>query len=261
MSATITPVPPAAADETAVPCFERDHVGTEDFGGSRSPPSSENTLSGSGTPVKPSLLGVARRTLGIVLLLVTVTLWTVSQFLASVRRQCSQVPYDTQLTCNRQTIFADNTYSKPYFVTYVNTSFFSISLVVILVGRLYASNESITKTWRGKKESSGYTPITSEEEPAVLKPDEYDEVLRGRISGSSRGLFGSQAAGSEALGPARPEGTEGALDVRETAKLSLEFCMLWVRQGLSDDEIKLTCAVVCGIATRQTAGDDTPLTM
>jgi len=56
------------------------------------------------------LLGIARRTLGISLLLFTVLMWTVSNFLASY-------------------IFSDNTYSKPFFLVYVNTSMFAVSLV------------------------------------------------------------------------------------------------------------------------------------
>jgi solute carrier family 35 protein F5 len=40
---------------------------------------------GSSLRSKLGLMGVARRTLGIVLLLVTVLLWTISNFLASVR--------------------------------------------------------------------------------------------------------------------------------------------------------------------------------
>lgn len=233
MSASVTPVPPTAADQFAVPYFEGDHVRAGDFWRSTSSSRSENALTRSGILVKPSLLGLARRTLGIVLLLVTVFLWTASQFLASVRRQPLHVPYRMQLTRNPQTIFADSTYSKPYFVTYVNTSFFSTLLFVIFIRRLYASNGSITRVWGGRTESSSYTPITGEEEPACLKPDEYDEVSQGGDSGRSRGLFGSQAAGSEVLGPARPEETEAALDVRETAKLSLEFCLLWVSRGSS----------------------------
>ncbi|KAA6408654.1 MAG: vacuolar membrane [Lasallia pustulata] len=208
MSATVTPVPPAAADRAAVPAFEGDPIAPDELRRSTPSPSSVDTLSGPGRPVQPSLLGLARRTLGISLLLVTVVLWTTSNFLAS-------------------NIFADNTYSKPYFVTYINTSFFSVSLVVILIRRLYATNGSINRVWRGSNESSSYTPITSEEEPAYLKPDGHDKFLRGRNSGSGRGLFGDQVAGSEASEPAHPDGTEAALDVRETAKLSLEFCMLW----------------------------------
>lgn len=101
---------------------------------------------------------------------------------------------------------------------------------MILIRRLCASNDSISRTWQGRKESSSYTPITSEEDPADLTLDEYDEDLRGGLPGRSCGLFGSQAFECEALTAAHPEGAEGALDVRETAKLSLEFCMLWVRQ-------------------------------
>lgn len=219
MNVAVAPLPPAAADSTAVPVSERDHV--------TSSPRSEHIFSGPGKPAKPYLLGVGRRTLGITLLLMTVILWTASQFLASVISMLT-ILCTLQLTRSLQTIFADNTYSKPYFVTYVNTSFFSISLFVILIRRLYASNGSISRTWRGGKESSNYTPITSEEDPADLILDEYDEDLRGGHPGRSYGLFGSQPPEYEALAPARPEGAEGALDVTETAKLSLEFCMLWV---------------------------------
>ncbi|CAK7202334.1 hypothetical protein SEUCBS139899_005056 [Sporothrix eucalyptigena] len=56
------------------------------------------------------LAGMARRTLGISMLMITVFLWTASNFFASF-------------------IFADNTYSKPFFMVYLNTSVFAISLV------------------------------------------------------------------------------------------------------------------------------------
>ncbi|CAK7263170.1 hypothetical protein SEPCBS57363_000432 [Sporothrix epigloea] len=56
------------------------------------------------------LAGVGRRSLGIVMLMVTVFLWTASNFFASF-------------------IFADNTYSKPFFMVYLNTSVFALSLV------------------------------------------------------------------------------------------------------------------------------------
>ena len=59
----------------------------------------------SGLRARLGLGGVARRTLGITLLLFTVCLWTVSNFLASY-------------------IFSDNTYSKPFFLVYINTSIF-----------------------------------------------------------------------------------------------------------------------------------------
>ncbi|CAK7267115.1 hypothetical protein SEPCBS119000_002376 [Sporothrix epigloea] len=56
------------------------------------------------------LAGVGRRSLGIFMLMVTVFLWTASNFFASF-------------------ILADNTYSKPFFMVYLNTSVFALSLI------------------------------------------------------------------------------------------------------------------------------------
>ena len=137
-----------------------------------------------------------------------------------------------QLMRNLQTIFADDSYSKPYFVTYINTSFFSIALFVIIVRNLYA-NGSKFRVWQGRIQSSNYAPITGEEEQAFLKPDDLDEVLRGGNHETREGLLDSQRVGSEVLGSVRTEAVSGMLDVRETAKLSLEFCILWVRQKFS----------------------------
>jgi solute carrier family 35 protein F5 len=36
-----------------------------------------------------------------------------------------------------QTIFADNSYSKPYFVTYINTTFFIIPLIPMFIHHLW----------------------------------------------------------------------------------------------------------------------------
>ena len=66
----------------------------------------------SGLRARLGLGGVARRTLGIILLLFTVCLWTISNFLESY-------------------IFSDNTYSKPFFLVYINTSIFAFSLIPI----------------------------------------------------------------------------------------------------------------------------------
>ncbi|KAL9618430.1 MAG: hypothetical protein Q9160_006871 [Pyrenula sp. 1 TL-2023] len=62
--------------------------------------------------------GLARNTLGLILLLCVVFLWTLSNFLGS-------------------TILSDNTYAKPFFVTYVNTSVFTLLLIPILIKRAY----------------------------------------------------------------------------------------------------------------------------
>ena len=111
---------------------------------------------------------------------------------------------------------------------------------MIIVRQLYADNGSIIRVWQGRNQCSNYAPINGEEEQAFLKPDDSDEVLRGRIRESREGLLDSQQVGSEVLGSARTEAVSGVLDVRETAKLSLEFCILWVRQIFKDIRFRLT---------------------
>ncbi|KAK2766988.1 hypothetical protein FQN54_006305 [Arachnomyces sp. PD_36] len=143
--------------------------------------------------------GLARRTLGITLLLIVVVLWTASSFLAS-------------------TLFADNTYSKPFFVTYVNTSFFVIPLVPAIAKRFYKLHRagklsqitSIRTLWRELD-----APGRNEEEDGILKPDEEEESNDGYHQHHDGGAETSQDQSEEKLG------------LKATARLSLEFCMLW----------------------------------
>lgn len=137
--------------------------------------------------------GVARRTLGICLLLVTVFLWTSSNFLASF-------------------IFSDHTYDKPFFLVYANTSVFAISLIPMFIRYLMHNGtrglkRDLVRMWN---EHKGLTPIAKDE------PTEED------ISAGERLLVDDEAA----VEPLRDASTE-KLSFRETAILSLEFCMLW----------------------------------
>ncbi|KAJ5042925.1 uncharacterized protein L3040_004315 [Drepanopeziza brunnea f. sp. 'multigermtubi'] len=160
-------------------------------------------------PLKPrgfrALVGLenmARRTLGIFLLLVTVILWTASNFLASY-------------------IFADKTYSKPYFVTYINTSFFAISLIPIFLrishehGFSHIKN-SLVIFWEGKGD---YAPVGS-------KPRDDDEV-EDSMSASQTRLLVDNDVGPALTLTGEPQPPEEMLSVPETAWLSLEFCLLW----------------------------------
>lgn len=171
--------------------------------------------------------GVARRTLGIALLLVTVFLWTTSNFLASY-------------------IFSDHTYDKPFFVVYINTSVFAISLLPMfaryvqrhglegvraeLRALLRGGGGGGSAAARGGRERSG----SLLGRPAAKTPD---EEAHGLLSGGNEdededeGFEGEAGSSStfEVLDPsAGCEGAEGEkLSLRETAALSLEFCMLW----------------------------------
>ncbi|RYP24461.1 hypothetical protein DL765_000481 [Monosporascus sp. GIB2] len=153
---------------------------------------------GSGSRRKLGAWGLARRTLGIALLLLTVFLWTLSNFLASY-------------------IFSDHTYDKPFFVVYVNTSIFAISMIPISVKHILESGgfwnvkNIALKAWRGRGlHGAGRMKIT----------EDGEELSAGeRLLVDDEGSF-------EALDVPKPPSTD-RLDLRETARLSLEFCMLW----------------------------------
>ena len=168
-----------------------------------------------------------------------------------------------------QYIFSDHTYDKPFFVVYINTSMFAISLAPVLLqharrhGVAHLQN-SVRAIWDHRYR--GHTRLKGEEdEPrtdrgvvdgsdetlalaAGVDDDDADDQRRHGVGGDGgvterllvddeatllEGHAGGDAAladlGNSALiesgeeGPAREE----KLSLRETAWLSLEFCMLW----------------------------------
>ncbi|KAI0422209.1 hypothetical protein F5X98DRAFT_197078 [Xylaria grammica] len=137
----------------------------------------------------------ARRTLGISLLLLTVFLWTTSNFLASY-------------------IFSDHTYNKPFFVVYMNTSFFAISMIPISIryilqngGFRYAKNQAL-QIWRRHSRQT--------ERPKAQVGNE-DSALGERL------LFDEEEC-LEAHGISKHV---DQLSFFETARFSLEFAMIW----------------------------------
>ncbi|KUI64298.1 hypothetical protein VM1G_11104 [Cytospora mali] len=194
-----------------------------------------------GLRAKLGLGGVARRTLGISLLLVTVFLWTTSNFLASY-------------------IFSDHTYNKPFFVVYINTSIFAISLIPMFVKYVvrYGAmgvKEEVVELWvnekgryktsreRARADSLLGRPMThrkfsDEEEHGLLsaQADDNDDdidadnhVIAASGDGSSSSSDGGMANGTMEImdAPDLEMAGDEKLSLRETAILSLEFCMLW----------------------------------
>lgn len=229
------PCPPAAAADFTIP------VPFEDQTLRRPARVSASSWSSSGTTDSPevrsatTLGGFARRTLGIILLLVTVVLWTASSFLASVRAETlvstKYVSADSHGAV--KTIFADDTYSKPYFVTYINTSFFAISLVPIIIKALYERRRaglSFQAILSWSSTSSSYLRVSREDADLIPKPDDHNESLR-RPSRSSPGYLPliESPSNSRILDVSEETPRDTALNLWETAKLSLEFCILWVR--------------------------------
>ncbi|KAH0498096.1 hypothetical protein TgHK011_005370 [Trichoderma gracile] len=147
------------------------------------------------------LAGIARRTLGISFLLLTVFLWTLSNFLASF-------------------IFSDETYDKPFFLVYFNTSMFALSLIPMFIRYLarrgvHGLRSDIRRMWARHR---------FEQNAAASRPtdEEHDRQAHERLLVDER-----DPATTATTTTTHAAATGDKLDFRETAVLSFEFCMLW----------------------------------
>ncbi|KAI1414534.1 hypothetical protein F5Y13DRAFT_158745 [Hypoxylon sp. FL1857] len=146
------------------------------------------------TPRKGGAWNMARRTLGISLLLLTVFLWTTSNFLASY-------------------IFSDHTYDKPFFLVYINTSIFALSMIPISIkyiiknGGFSRVKHLAIQEWRVRYQ--GVERLKSQEEE--------DVTVGERLLVDDEGSF-------EVLDVPNPN---DKLTFLETTRFSLEFCMIW----------------------------------
>lgn len=161
--------------------------------------------------------GYARRTLGICLLIVVVFLWTLSNFLASVRGP----PPPARITfanLTLQFIFSDHTYDKPFFLVYVNTSMFAISLIPMFTRYMMRNGISglrsdLVQLWQQRNNRSAHFSKINDEE-------EQDEV-------DGEHLLASQDEDAAVPEPVSRDTTPDKMSFADTAYLSLEFCMLW----------------------------------
>jgi solute carrier family 35 protein F5 len=128
-------------------------------------------------------------------------LWTASNFLAS-------------------TIFADDTYSKPFFVTYVNSSFFILPLIPIVIRKLYENpSEIATLKELIPRDTAGYSKVQATDDGE----GESASMLRSGSPSESM-LLDDDPVGAHVL--SEEMGSE-RLGLVDTAKLSLEFAFLW----------------------------------
>ncbi|AEO62626.1 uncharacterized protein THITE_2061844 [Thermothielavioides terrestris NRRL 8126] len=160
------------------------------------------TAGGGGSSMREQLglAGIARRTLGIALLLVVVFMWTLSNFMASY-------------------IFSDGTYNKPFFLVYVNTSCFAVSLIplairYVLKHGVRSVSDAALALWREWR--LGMTPLRTR--------DQGGEHGRDEDAAAGERLLVDDEGSLEALD--LPRGQD-KLSVGQTARLSLEFSMLW----------------------------------
>jgi solute carrier family 35 protein F5 len=126
------------------------------------------------------------------------------------------------LTCGRETqyIFSDGTYSKPFFLVYVNTSCFAVSLIPLTIRYVMrhgvdALMASALRAWRELR--WGMTPVRSGEDGVGGRDADDDDA-------GERLLVDDEASLDLVLSR---EGGSGMLSFAETARLSMEFAMLW----------------------------------
>lgn len=112
-----------------------------------------------------------------------------------------------------QFIFSDHTYDKPFFLVYVNSSVFAASVVPMFARYMLKSGRrglrnDVVRMWHEHRQSRSAASIEA------AAGDEEDTA--------GERLLEDDEGAVEALSP-----REGELGFRETALLSLEFCMLW----------------------------------
>ncbi|KIW33786.1 uncharacterized protein PV07_00610 [Cladophialophora immunda] len=201
-------LPPSQASEEE----EEQHIEMEDHGMSRNS-SRQRLLQPRARGARGRLAGLASHTLGLILLLCVVFLWTMSNFLGS-------------------SIFADNTYAKPFFLTYLNTSTFMLAMIPTLVRTAYKRHRergdlydtiraNVLRTIKRK----GYSRVSSTVDDGQDPEEGQDSDLETFIQKPGRN-------GSNAGVPRRPgrhSVEEGGkhLGIIPTARLALAFCILW----------------------------------
>ncbi|KAF1973807.1 hypothetical protein BU23DRAFT_567913 [Bimuria novae-zelandiae CBS 107.79] len=153
-----------------------------------------------------------RHAVGILLLLATVFLWTTSNFLAS-------------------TIFADNSYSKPYFVTYINTAFFMIPLIPMFLKHAWDDRDNIkhqpliVQIRNLLQRRVGRYKLLRDHEPSSGSSI-FSKSSQDRASGATSLLLGDELGESQEINAVLTDEDEG-LTLGQTLKLGLEFCLLW----------------------------------
>jgi solute carrier family 35 protein F5 len=140
------------------------------------------------------------------------------------------MPRHVRILTWRQTIFADDSFSKPYFVTYVNTTFFIIPLIPMFLHHL----------WLDRSNTIYQKPLLAQCADLLSRRAGKISLLRDHESSSSsisskshsrssdneaaEVLLGDSMHASQDLTAQDPD--EG-LTLKQTATLALEFCMLW----------------------------------
>ncbi|KAH7033253.1 uncharacterized protein B0I36DRAFT_321059 [Microdochium trichocladiopsis] len=131
-----------------------------------------------------------------------------------------------------QSIFSDSTYSKPFFVVYINSSMFAISLIPIAIryilrnGGFGQVRSLALQAWKERHHSSSAgTKTFNEEEAAFMADDQLTIDDEASLEGfETQGPRNSSSSHTRSKSIA----SDAKLTLWETAGLSLEFSILWV---------------------------------
>lgn len=113
-------------------------------------------------------------------------------------------------------------------MTYINSSFFAVLLLPVLLQRLLGPNGLWRHPIRHRSKDTKYALLAEEERNTVVETHSED----GRLADSGNlndGSVSDHLRGGTGLpeGPAM-ENVEDKLSIRDTAWLSFEFSILWV---------------------------------
>ncbi|KAJ1671749.1 hypothetical protein GGF38_000562 [Coemansia sp. RSA 25] len=140
----------------------------------------------------------ARHTVGLLLLLCVVFIWVGSSFLVSK-------------------LFGELEYNRPFFVTYLNTSTFSLYLVGAYVSRVWKCRQTNNPPQRKRSRSDESTAL-------VPSDSGFDEALPAARDNAPAHL---PRAHLEQLQP--------KLSVNETVLLGVSFCGLWFAANVTQN--------------------------
>lgn len=160
---------------------------------------------------------------------------------------CSKEKRLTRIVqCVTQSIFADNTYAKPFFLTYLNTSMFMLAMIPTLVrsgyrrqrdhGDLYMRLRAAVAGRRKRRRaiyrrlsnSDGILdPEGSREDEAFLAPDPKTSSTPPPPPPPPEGLGSRESEEGEDVVAGDEKECAKHLGIAPTARLALTFCILW----------------------------------
>lgn len=123
-----------------------------------------------------------------------------------------------------QTIFADNTYSKPFLVTYSNSLFFAILLLGPLATIVWSDIGLLFRTLTGRGQRVTYETVAGEAD----EDNQGFSTPEDRFSRNSCAPQQQQQDDSTSTPSAKGTDNADMMTFRETAKLGFQFSFLWV---------------------------------